>query len=91
MPRDILSEYGKDSGAGDKPRATTGGVKSARDVMNYSPPQGPTNINDPKGPGLHGHNCGPAGTQGPHGSRGDGQSGSPGLHGTNRGNRGTQK
>lgn len=66
MPRDILSEYGKDSGAGNKPNATCGGVTSARDVRNYQAPQGPTSINDPKTPGLHGDNHGNTGTQGRH-------------------------
>jgi hypothetical protein len=60
--RDILSEYGKDSGADEKPRAGSGGVKSARDVMNYKPPVGPTSIDNPKSPGLHG-NVHPKGSQ----------------------------
>lgn len=84
MPRDILSEYGNDSGVGDKPRATSGGIKSARDVRNYQPPQGPIGISR-VGVGLGGHNCGPCGTQGPYESTGDGASGSPGLGGKNRG------
>ena len=87
MPRDILSEYGPDSNPPQRPSATNGGRMPVRDVMNYSPPQGPKNINDPKGPGLHGHNCGI--TNRPTGS--DGAAGSPGLHGTNRGNKGTQR
>jgi hypothetical protein len=79
MARDILSEYGPERKGG-------GGLKghgqvSQRDTQNYSPPKGPTNINDPKGPGLHGHNCGNAGTQGYHGS-GDKEGGSPGIGGT---------
>jgi hypothetical protein len=77
MARDILSEYGKDSSQPQAARATTGGVKSARDVMNYATPKGPTNIGDPKGPGLHGHSHGYA--QCPVASRG---SGSPGIGGT---------
>jgi hypothetical protein len=81
MPRDILSEYGKDSGAGPVPRARNGGDMPVRDVMNYSPPMGPTNINDAKSPGLHGHNCGNAGTQGSSSYDSNGQTGSPGLHG----------
>lgn len=81
MPRDTLSEYGRDSSGPQRPRATSGGVTQARDVRNYRPPQGPTNINDPKGPGLHGHNCGIANQ--PRGS--DGSGGSPGLHGDNEG------
>jgi len=49
--------------------------------MNYRPPQGPSNINDPKGPGLHGANYG-------HGQKpvcGGGESGRPGIGGTNKG------
>lgn len=84
MSRDILSEYGNDSGAGNAPRATSGGVKSARDVMGYQPPQGPSNIGDSKSPGLHGNNCGNCGSQGSYGTDAS-TSGSPGLHGTNRG------
>jgi hypothetical protein len=34
-----------------------------RDVLAYSPPKGPTNITDPKGPGLHGENEGYCGEQ----------------------------
>jgi len=63
---DILSEYGQDSGAGQAPRATNGGQCESRDVRNYSPPKGPSNIGDPKGPGLHGTNHGNNGTQGKH-------------------------
>lgn len=66
MPRDILSEYGNDSGAGDKPRATNGGVVPVGDVRNYSPPVGPSNIGDAKTPGLKGENHGTCGTQGRH-------------------------
>lgn len=58
MARDILGEYGEEISKPQRPRATSGGVGATRDVRNYSPPKGPTNINDPKGPGLHGHNCG---------------------------------
>lgn len=86
MARDILSEYGRDSGAPQRPRATSGGVKQARDIPNYCAPQGPTNINDPKGPGLHGDNHGNQQKCTP--GRG---SGSPGLHGSNRGNTGSQR
>jgi hypothetical protein len=60
MARDILSEYGKDIPHPQAPRATSGGVTSARDVMNYKPPTGPTNINDPKSPGIHGDSHGMA-------------------------------
>lgn len=85
MARDILSEYGRDSGAGNKPPASSGGVMSARDVMNYRPPQGPTNIGDAKSPGLHGDNCGNTGSQGYYGPIDKQTSGSPGLHGSNHG------
>lgn len=85
--RDILSEYGRDSGGPQRPRATSGGVTMARDVMNYKPPCGPTNINDPKSPGLHGHNCGIANQP----RVGVNNTGSPGLHGNNRGNSGSQR
>ena len=81
MPRDILSGYGPESPMNQKARATNGGIMPERDVRNYRPPQGPTNINDPKGPGLHGYNCGNANR--PVGS--DGAGGSPGLGGANRG------
>lgn len=91
MPRDILSEYGNDSNAPAAPRAKSGGITQSRDVMGYSPPQGPTNIKDPKTPGLHGANLGNCGTQGPSNSSGDGAGGSPGLGGRNLGNDGSQR
>ena len=81
MARDILGEYGPESRQPQAARARSGGVMAARDVHNYQAPLGPTNINDPKGPGLHGHNCGPGGTQGPYPTHVDGPSGGPGLHG----------
>ena len=84
MPRDILSEYGRDSGAAPVARATNGGKMPVRDVHNYSPPKGPSNINDAKSPGLHGTNYGCCGTQGKASLRA-GESGSPGLHGSNKG------
>jgi len=62
MARDILSEYGRDSGAGNKPSASNGGVMPVKDLP-YSPPKGPTGQMQ-QGPGLHGDNCGNAGTQG---------------------------
>jgi hypothetical protein len=34
-----------------------------RDVRNYSPPKGPTNITETKAPGLHGDNYDYCGTQ----------------------------
>lgn len=63
--RDILSDYGPDSPANQKPRATNGGKQEPRDVHNYSPPCGPSNVTDSKSPGLHGSNH-PCGTQGKH-------------------------
>lgn len=60
MPRDILSEYGRDIPKPQAARATTGGVKEAKPISNYKPPVGPTNINDPKNPGLHGDSHGMA-------------------------------
>ncbi len=65
MPRDILSEYGNDSGAADAPRATNGGKMEVKSIP-YSPPKGPSNINDSKSPGLHGSNHGCCGSQGKH-------------------------
>jgi len=43
-----------------------GGKPEVKDVRDYKPPQGPTNINDPKTPGIHGDNKGICGTQGQH-------------------------
>ncbi len=64
MPRDILSEYGRDVPYPQAARATEGGICETRDVMGYKPPVGPSNINDSKTPGLHGTNHGTCGTQG---------------------------
>ena len=58
MARPILGEYGPDAHKPQAPRASTGGVKSAKDVHAYQPPMGPTNINDSQSPGLHGNNYG---------------------------------
>lgn len=63
MPRDILSEFGKDSSQPQAPRATSGGVMETKPLP-YSPPVGPTNINDGRSPGLHGENHGNCGSQG---------------------------
>ena len=41
---------------------THDGGKPIVKPLPYSAPVGPTNINDPKGPGLHGDNC-PCGSQ----------------------------
>lgn len=65
MARDILSEYGNDSGAGNKPAASSGGVTMAKELP-YSPPKGPTTFSH-EGPGLADHmNHGCCGTQGKH-------------------------
>ena len=66
MSDDILSEYGRDSDTPQASRATNGGRQTPRDVMNYSAPKGPSNINDAQSPGLHGSNHGCCGTQGRH-------------------------
>lgn len=83
--RDILSGFGPESKHPQAARATSGGVMSAK-PLSYCPPCGPTNINDPKGPGLHGSNHG---TQ--NGSSPSRSSGSPGIGGTNHGNKGSQR
>jgi hypothetical protein len=54
--------------------------RSQRDVMNYCPPKGPRNIDDPRGVGLHGDNCGKQGSQGPY-SESKQSSGMVGLKG----------
>lgn len=46
-------------------RATNGGQQEPKTIP-YSPPVGPTSINDPKTPGIHGTNHGCCGTQGKH-------------------------
>ena len=63
MARDILSEYGPDSSQPQAERASGGGAMMPKPLP-YSPPKGPSNINDPKSPGLHGDNHGYCGTQG---------------------------
>lgn len=65
MSKDILSMYGPDSPSDQMPRATNGGEMSVKSIP-YSPPKGPSNINDSKSPGLHGSNHGCCGTQGKH-------------------------
>jgi hypothetical protein len=77
MPRDILSEYGKDIPHPQAARATTGGVKEAKPIANYKPPQGPSNIMDPKSPGIHGTNHGNS-----QRCTATGGSGSPGIGGS---------
>lgn len=68
MAKDILSEYGKDSGEKQSGRAGCGGDMTGRtkDVHAYSAPVGPKSIGDSKTPGLHGENYGNAPTQGKH-------------------------
>ena len=77
MARPILSEYGPDANKPQAARATSGGVTSARDVRAYQPPMGPTSINNPQSPGLHGDNYGI--TNGP--DRPSREGGKIGLHG----------
>lgn len=62
MSRDILSEFGSNSSQPQKGSASSGGVTSAKELP-YSPPVGPSNINDAKTPGIHGTNHGNCGTQ----------------------------
>ena len=56
--------------------------RDQRDVMNYKPPQGPKNINDPKSPSIHGKNFDYCGSQERDSLRSQ-SSGSPGLGGLN--------
>lgn len=58
-----------------------GGAMTPKDIP-YSPPKGPTNINDSKSPGLHGDNYDNCGTQERTSVSGQ-SSGSPGLSGDN--------
>lgn len=66
MPRDILNGFGPDSPSPQASVASNGGRMEPKDVMNYKPPVGPSNINDSKSPGLHGTNHGCAPSQGKH-------------------------
>lgn len=88
MARDILGGFGPNSRQPQVAGVDDGGIfpDDVKDVMNYSPPQGPKNIMDPKSPGLHGVNQGT--TNGP--DRGGPHSGSPGIGGTNHGCCGSQ-
>ncbi len=88
MSRPILGGFGSNSRQPQAPVADDGGIfpDDVKDVMNYSPPQGPKNIMDPKSPGLHGKNHGIG-----NGCEYDGaKSGSPGIGGTNHGCCGSQ-
>lgn len=60
---EILGMYGKNSPQPQAGTASSGGVKEAKPMANYSPPKGPTTINNPQSPGLHGTNHGVCGTQ----------------------------
>jgi len=86
MGRDILGEYGPESPRDAMPRKVGGGVTMGekRDVMGYQPPQGPSNIRDGNGPGLHGKNYGACGSQGYY-DLDCPTSGKPGIGGENRG------
>lgn len=88
MAGDILGGFGPNSSQPQKPVAGKGGVMpgDTKDVNNYAPPCGPRNINDAKGPGLHGTNQGDRNTPVAPG----GHSGSPGLGGNNYGTSGSQ-
>lgn len=88
MTREILGGFGPNSRQPQAPTAECGGVCEGDtvDVRNYSPPQGPKNIMDPKSPGLHGGNHGIV--NGPR--NGGPHSGSPGIGGTNHGCCGSQ-
>lgn len=81
MARPILSEYGPNAPKRQAARATSGGIKEARDVNSYQKPQGPTSIGNRK-VGLGGTNYGntPGFNECPKGG-----SGSPGLGGRNLG------
>jgi len=92
MARPILSEYGPDANKPQAPRATSGGCMSARDVMNYANPVGPTTFGH-NSPGLaNRNNYGNAGSQGKY-SNPITTSGAPGIArkgGENEGNAGSQ-
>lgn len=66
MSKDILSYYGKDTPKTMASSAKSGGEMMTKDVMNYKPPIGPSNINDSKSPGIHGTNHGNCVMQGKH-------------------------
>lgn len=86
MAREILGGFGPERSI-EGNRARSGGVTSARDVHNYSPPVGPKGI-EHRGVGLGGDNHGNTSTQGPHfsesQSEGPGPRGISHGHGTNR-------
>ena len=63
MPRDILSEFGRDLPNREKPSARSGGVTEAK-PLKYDEPLGPKNMGH-EGPGIPGDRH-PCGTQGKH-------------------------
>lgn len=65
MSKDILNQFGPNSPDKQVARATSGGQMPVKPIP-YSPPTGPSNINDSQSPGLHGSNHGCCGTQGKH-------------------------
>jgi hypothetical protein len=78
MAKDILGIFGPERSIGG------GGMnqgRTQRDVNNYQPPKGPTNITETKAPGLHGDNFDYCGSQERDSLRGE-TSGSVGLHGS---------
>ncbi len=83
MARDILGDYGRDSGAAQRPRAASGGVTEAK-ALPYSPPQGPR-----VGP-MHLEPRGGMAGETLREMPGQEFTGRPGLGGTNHGCCGTQ-
>lgn len=65
MARDILNGFGPNSPSPQASVATNGGRMEPKPIP-YSAPVGPSNINDPKSPGIHGTNHGCAPGQGRH-------------------------
>lgn len=63
MAKPIIGE--PDTAKPQAPRASSGGAQTPKPTS-YSPPKGPTNIGDPKSPGLHGTNHGNSVNQGRH-------------------------
>lgn len=58
--RDVLAPFSSNSMP--ESRSSNGGQVPVRDVLNYSPPKGPTSQSH-EGPGLGGTNHGPCGGQ----------------------------
>lgn len=85
MKKDFHSYYGNSAPTPQARRARSGGVKSARDVMDYDSPSIPGwDPHGSKSPGLGGDNYGNCGTQGPSGASAR-EGGSVGLGGERRG------